>query len=182
MTFRVGFTRQMLDSETWRSGATTDVSLRRNILNNSVNAELPLTESDFGLGKPSAHGRSMAISAFSDLSDFGGLMEYGVGLRWQPTKSLTFQASLIGDENAPGIGQFGQPGDRYAQMSPFSILRPDKVRSSMLPAEGTLRWSRKSGAILILTSTGARRSSRISACNLRISGTTVQIPQQISLC
>jgi iron complex outermembrane receptor protein len=109
MTFASGFTRQMLDSETWRSGVTTDVSLRRNIFNNSVNAELPLTESDFGLGKAIGAWAINGNIGFSELSDFGSLMEYGVGLRWQPAKNLTFQANLIGDENAPGVGQLGNP-------------------------------------------------------------------------
>lgn len=109
MTFASGFTRQMLDSETWRSGVITDVSLRRNIFNNSVNAELPLTEGDFGLGKSIGAWAINGNIGFSELSDFGSLMEYGVGLRWQPAKNLTFQANLIGDENAPGIGQLGNP-------------------------------------------------------------------------
>lgn len=109
MTFASGFTRQMLDSDTWRSGVVTDVSLRRNIFNNSVNAELPLTEGDFGLGKSIGAWAINGNIGFSELSDFGSLMEYGVGLRWQPAKNLTFQANLIGDENAPGIGQLGNP-------------------------------------------------------------------------
>ncbi len=109
VTFASGFTRQMLDSETWRSGVTTDVSLRRNILNHSVNAELPLTEGDFGLGKVIGAWAINGNIGFSDLSDFGSLTEYGVGLRWQPAKNLTIQANLIGDENAPGIGQLGNP-------------------------------------------------------------------------
>jgi iron complex outermembrane recepter protein len=109
MTFASGFTRQMLDSDTSRSGVFTDVSLRRNIFNHSVNAELPLTEGDFGLGKAIGSWAINGNIGFSELSDFGSLMEYGVGLRWQPAKNLTFQANLIGDENAPGIGQLGNP-------------------------------------------------------------------------
>ena len=109
VTFASGFTRQMLDSDTWRSGVTTDVSLRRNIFTNSVNAELPLTESDFGLGKTIGSWAINGNIGFSELSDFGSLMEYGVGLRWKPAKNLTFQASLTGDENAPGIAQLGNP-------------------------------------------------------------------------
>jgi iron complex outermembrane recepter protein len=109
ITFASGFTRQMLDSETLRSGIATDVSLRRNIFNNSVNAELPLTESDFGLGQSIGAWAINGNIGFSDLSDFGSLLEYGVGLRWQPARNLTFQANLIGDENAPGIGQLGNP-------------------------------------------------------------------------
>jgi iron complex outermembrane recepter protein len=108
-TFASGFTRQMLDSETLRSGVFSDVSLRRNAFNSSVNAELPLTGSDYGLGRFIGEWAINGNIGFSDLSDFGSLMEYGVGVRWQPTKSLTFQANLIGDENAPEIGQLGNP-------------------------------------------------------------------------
>lgn len=109
VTFASGFTRQMLDSDTWRSGVTTDVSLRRNIFTNSVNAELPLTGDDFGLGKTIGAWAINGNIGFSELSDFGSLMEYGVGLRWKPASNLTFQASITGDENAPGIAQLGNP-------------------------------------------------------------------------
>jgi iron complex outermembrane recepter protein len=109
MTFASGFTRQMLDSDTFRSGVVTDISLRRTILNHSVNAELPLTGSDFGLGRAIGEWAINGNIGFSDLSDFGRLTEYGAGLRWSPAKNLTFQASITGDENAPGIGQLGNP-------------------------------------------------------------------------
>ncbi|WP_430445262.1 TonB-dependent receptor [Sphingorhabdus contaminans] len=109
MTFASGFTRQMLDSDTYRQGVVTDVSLRRNIVNHSVNAELPLTGRDFGLGRIIGEWAINGNIGFSDLSDFGRLTEYGAGLRWSPAKNLTFQASITGDENAPGIGQLGNP-------------------------------------------------------------------------
>lgn len=109
MTFASGFTRQMLDSDTYRQGVVTDVSLRRNIINHSVNAELPLTGRDFGLGRIIGEWAINGNIGFSDLSDFGRLTEYGAGLRWSPAKNLTFQASITGDENAPGIGQLGNP-------------------------------------------------------------------------
>ena len=109
MTFASGFTRQMLDSETWRSSVTTNVALRRNIMNHSVNAELPLTGRDFGIGSAIGEWAINGNIGFSDLSDFGKLMEYGAGLRWAPASNLTFQASITGDENAPVIGQLGNP-------------------------------------------------------------------------
>ena len=109
MTFASGFTRQMLDSETWRSSVTNDVALRRNIMNHSVNAELPLTNRDFGLGSAIGEWAINGNIGYSDLSDFGQLLDYGAGLRWAPARNLTFQASITGDENAPGIGQLGNP-------------------------------------------------------------------------
>ena len=109
MTFSSGFNRQMLDSEAYRSGVTTSASLRRNVLNNAVNIEVPLTERESGLGSTIGEFAVNGNIGFSKLSDFGSLMEYGAGLRWSPIKDLTFQASIIGDENAPGIGQLGNP-------------------------------------------------------------------------
>ena len=108
-TFASGFTRQMLDSETFRSGFTTDVSLRRNVMNHSVNVDVPLTEREVGLGEKIGEFALNSNIGFSELSDFGRLVEYGIGLRWSPQKDLSFSASLIGDENAPGIGQLGNP-------------------------------------------------------------------------
>ena len=108
-TLASGFTRQMLDSETLRAGITNQVGLRRNIMNHSVSVDVPLTESESGLGRSIGEFALNGNIGFSDLSDFGKLMEYGAGLRWSPHKDLSFQASIIGDENAPGIGQLGNP-------------------------------------------------------------------------
>ncbi len=108
-TLRSGFTRQTLDSQSQRSGISTASALRRSDVNAAVNLEVPLIERGIGalgfLGEVSVNGNY----GRSNLSDFGGLTEYGAGLRWSPIKELTFQASLIGDENAPDISQLGNP-------------------------------------------------------------------------
>lgn len=127
ITFASGFTRQMLDSETWRSGVTTDISLRRNIMNHSVNAELPLTGRDFGLGSAIGEWAINGNIGYSDLSDFGKLMEYGAGLRWAPMRNLTFQASITGDENAPGIGQLGNPTLVTPNVATYDFTRGESL-------------------------------------------------------
>lgn len=127
LTFASGFTRQMLDSETWRSGVTTDISLRRNIMNHSVNAELPLTGRDFGLGAVIGEWSVNGNIGYSDLSDFGTLMEYGAGLRWAPARNMTFQASITGDENAPGIGQLGNPNLVTPNVATYDFTRGESL-------------------------------------------------------
>jgi hypothetical protein len=127
MTFASGFTRQMLDSETWRSGLTTDISLRRNIMNHSVNAELPLTGRDFGIGSAIGEWSINGNIGYSDLSDFGKLLEYGAGLRWAPARNLTFQASITGDENAPGIGQLGNPTLVTPNVATYDFTRGESL-------------------------------------------------------
>lgn len=127
MTFASGFTRQMLDSETWRSSVTNDVALRRNIMNHSVNAELPLTNRDFGLGTAIGEWAINGNIGYSDLSDFGQLLDYGAGLRWAPARNLTFQASITGDENAPGIGQLGNPTLVTPNVATYDFTRGESL-------------------------------------------------------
>ena len=126
-TFASGFTRQMLDSETWRSGVTTDIALRRNIINQSINAELPITGRDFGIGSTIGEWSINGNIGFSDLSDFGQLIEYGAGLRWAPARNLTFQASITGDENAPGIGQLGNPTLVTPNVATYDFTRGESL-------------------------------------------------------
>jgi iron complex outermembrane receptor protein len=132
MTFASGFTRQMLDSETWRSGVTTDTSLRRNIMNHSVNAELPLTSGDFGIGSAIGEWSVNGNIGYNDLSDFGKLLEYGAGLRWAPARNLTFQASITGDENAPGIGQLGNPTLVTPNVATYDFTRGESLFINVL--------------------------------------------------
>ena len=109
MTLRGGFTRQTLDSIAQRNGLSSASTLQRNDANGAISLDIPLIERGVGalgfLGDISLNGNY----GRSQLSDFGGLTAYGTGLRWSPVKSLTFLASLIGDENAPGIAQLGSP-------------------------------------------------------------------------
>ncbi|MBK7162927.1 MAG: TonB-dependent receptor [Sphingomonadales bacterium] len=109
MTIRNGYDRQTIDSAASRRGVVTAVGLNRDNINSAFNVELPLLERGVGalggIGNLSINGNM----GFSDLSDFGTLVEYGAGLRWSPVEGVTVSASIIGDENAPGLGQLGNP-------------------------------------------------------------------------
>jgi iron complex outermembrane recepter protein len=109
MTIRNGFDRQTIDSIATRRGATNAASLKRDNINAAFNVEIPLVERGLGalgsIGSLSVNGNM----GFTDLSDFGTLIEYGAGLRWSPVEGLSLSASIIGDENAPGLGQLGNP-------------------------------------------------------------------------
>lgn len=109
MTIRGGYDRQAIDSTAYRRGAVSAIGLDRENINSAFNIEIPLVERDMGalgaIGNLSVNGNM----GFSDLSDFGTLIEYGAGLRWSPLQGLSLSASIIGDENAPGLGQLGNP-------------------------------------------------------------------------
>ncbi len=111
LTLATGLTRQMLDGESIRSSTTTITALRRNVISQTANVDLPIF--DRSPGSPG----DVALNAnfgLSDVSGFGSLIEYGVGLRWSPIPPISLQVSYIADENAPEIGQLGNP----AQLTP----------------------------------------------------------------
>ena len=107
VTLRNGFDRTTIDSEATRRGVTNITSLSRDNINAAINAEVPLVERGLGalggIGNVSINGNV----GFSELSDFGTLLEWGAGLRWSPFENLSLGVSVIGDENAPGLGQLG---------------------------------------------------------------------------
>ncbi len=107
VTLRNGFDRQTIDSQATRRGVTNRASLSRDNINAAINAEVPLVERGLGalggIGNVSVNGNV----GFSELSDFGTLLEWGAGLRWSPFENLSLGVSVIGDENAPGLGQLG---------------------------------------------------------------------------
>jgi iron complex outermembrane recepter protein len=109
LTLRAGFDARNFDTISARRGIISDVSLRRNNSNAAFNLEVPLIERGTGslgvIGDFSVNGNM----GFTDVSDVGMLIEYGAGLRWSPAKSLSFSASLTGDENAPSLSQLGNP-------------------------------------------------------------------------
>ncbi len=103
-TVRTGFNRQTLRSEVFRQAITTSTNLDRNDLNAAISIDIPLFARG-PLGELSINGNF----GQSDLSDFGRLTEYGAGILWKPVKELSLSATIISDENAPGIGSLNNP-------------------------------------------------------------------------
>jgi iron complex outermembrane recepter protein len=123
ITVRTGFGREVLDSAALRSGITNSALLKRSNVNSALNIEIPIVDRGLGalgfLGEVAVNGNY----GISDLSDFGKLTEYTAGIRWSPIKELSFQASLIGDENAPGIAQLGNPLITTPNVTYFDFTR-----------------------------------------------------------
>lgn len=97
-----------LDTENIIAGIASEASLQRTAIAGSANISIPLSERDGvvpAIGALSIDGNI----GFRNLSDFGGLLNYGFGLNWGPSEELSFQVSFIGSEAAPSIGQLGNP-------------------------------------------------------------------------
>lgn len=108
-TFKVGFNTQTLDSESVRSGVFSERSLSRDRTSASGNFNLPIASRDrevLGvLGDLSAN----LNLAYQDLSDFGGLSAYTLGLNWTPWSPLNFNVSWSDEQNAPSMSQLNDP-------------------------------------------------------------------------
>jgi iron complex outermembrane receptor protein len=123
ITIRNGYDRQTIDSSTYRRGVVSSIGLNRDNINSAFNLEIPLVDRGVGalggIGDFSINGNM----GFSDLSDFGTLIEYGAGLRWSPIEGLSLSASIFGDENAPGLGQLGNPTIVTPNVAYFDFAR-----------------------------------------------------------
>lgn len=108
-TFKLGFDSQSLESESVRSGVFSERSLSRDRASASGNFNLPIASRDRevlgALGDLSAN----LNLAYEDLSDFGGLSAYTVGLNWSPWEPVNFTASWADEQKAPSMSQLNDP-------------------------------------------------------------------------
>jgi len=108
-TLRAGYNREDLDSRETSAGILTTTDLSRDEFSTGINIDIPLADENIdvveAIGKLSINGNL----GYSELSDFGGLVEFGFGLNWEPLDGLVFSASAIGEDAAPSIAQLGNP-------------------------------------------------------------------------
>ncbi|SIO12183.1 TonB-dependent Receptor Plug Domain [Parasphingorhabdus marina DSM 22363] len=108
-TLRGGYDRNSLDSRDITDGIVTRNKLSRDIFSTGINIDIPLADENIdvkdAIGELSINGNL----GYSELSDFGGLVEFGFGLNWEPLNGLVFSATAIGEDAAPEITQLGNP-------------------------------------------------------------------------
>lgn len=106
LTTHLGGTFDSLRSETTRSGGTTPGDLDRTTGFGSVNINLPLIKSPSAfIGKLSINGHV----GYREVSDFGGLTDYGYGFNWVPQPAFRLIGSFSQTETAPTMQQLGGP-------------------------------------------------------------------------
>ncbi|PHR15764.1 MAG: hypothetical protein COA41_15725 [Sphingopyxis sp.] len=130
-TIRAGYDREDLDSRETRRGVLTTTSLGRDKLSTGINIDIPLADENIdvveAIGKLSVNGNL----GYADLSDFGGLVEFGFGLNWEPFDGLVFTASAIGEEAAPGITQLGNPVIITPDVTTFDFVTGQTVLAAI---------------------------------------------------
>ena len=108
-TFKAGFDTQKQEAENLRSGVFTERSLSRDRFSASGNFNMPLFSRDMeGIGKLGDLSANLNVQ-LEDLSDFGGLNKWTVGLNYSPIDPLTFTASYADEQSAPSMAQLNDP-------------------------------------------------------------------------
>lgn len=108
-TFKFGADTRSLDSTSTRLGVTTDRSQSRDRFNGQGTFNFPIASRRTGtlpmLGDLSVN----ATVGYEDLSDFGGLSSFNVGMNWSPIEPLSFLVSYADEQGAPSISQLNDP-------------------------------------------------------------------------
>ena len=132
-TLRAGYAWSDIVSSDTRS-ASGAVNLRRGDLNGAINAGIPITSrrENFGAGLGDLSANFSA--GVNHLSDFGSVIDWSAGLTWSPLKfeKLSFSASYLVNEIAPGLAQLGNPQTVTFNVPVFDLVRGETVLATVV--------------------------------------------------
>lgn len=104
-----GYSYSRIDSDSDQSGQNINTLLSRNIFSFSSNLDIPITESEVGIGKYLGRISFNGDIGADDVSDFGTLSRYILGLSWEPFDGLSLTFTSINEDVPPSIGLLGNP-------------------------------------------------------------------------
>lgn len=126
-TFRIGADTRSLDSTSVRSGLTLDRSQSRDRLNGQASVSLPIARRRQDV-LPILGDLSVNLNAgYEELSDFGGLSTFGMGVNWSPIEPLSFLVSYTDEQGAPSISQLNDPVISTPNVPVFDFRAGDTV-------------------------------------------------------
>jgi len=132
-TFRLGYAWADIVSEDTRS-TVGRVNLRRGDISLGTNIGVPITSrrENFGAGFGDLNFNFSA--GYNELSDFGSLTDWSAGLTWSPLtlEKLSFSASYLVNDVAPGLSQLGNPVTTTFNVPVFDFTRGETVLASVV--------------------------------------------------
>ncbi|MBD3729122.1 MAG: TonB-dependent receptor [Sphingomonadales bacterium] len=126
VTFTTGFDWKRIESDDTRSSTSAKLTRRR--LDAGVTTNIPIAERDGAWGAIGDLSLNAALG-IENLSDFGTLGNYTIGLTWRPIEPLTLSATYIMDEQAPSLSNLGNP-----QVVTFNVPTYDFTRGETVLA------------------------------------------------
>lgn len=131
LTFDAGYAWNRIASTDTRTDLGTTV-LKRGDLSAGINAGIPIASAREGFLSPLGElGLNLAVGV-DELSDFGTLTDYTLGLNWEPADRLSLQASYIVRDAAPGLSQLGDPIVVEDNVAIFDFNRNESVLATVV--------------------------------------------------
>ncbi|MBX7541037.1 hypothetical protein [Qipengyuania sphaerica] len=124
-TFDLGFDWNRVESEDTR--ADDDLSLTRRRLNAGLTVAAPVLRAS-----PVGGLTFTGTGGIEDLSDFGALTNWSLGVNWSPTEKLNLSATRIWREVAPTLTDLGSPRIDELNSTVFDYRSGDTVLATLV--------------------------------------------------
>lgn len=131
LTVKAGFDYSGIESTDTRSAAGT-INLKRGDAQGGFSLDLPITSRKEGFGAGVGDLSINANAEVHHLSDFGTLYNWGGGLTYSPTDTLTLQASYVAADKAPALTALGGPTTVTQNVSIFDFSRGETVLATVI--------------------------------------------------
>ena len=129
-TLDAGYSWDRITSSDTRSGSAAE--LTRGELEGGINVVIPLTSRRTGfldtLGSFTLNGQA----GINNLSDFGTLNDWSIGLTWSPIKSLDLQVTRVSNEAAPSLANLGNPEVTTLNVPVFDFVNGETVLATVI--------------------------------------------------
>ena len=106
-TIDLGFTHNGIESEDTRADGLTDLS--RSNLAAGINVTVPITSERENFLANAGTISINASAGLNEISDFGTLFDWSLGLQWAPADGLDLQMTYTRTEQEPSLTQLGAP-------------------------------------------------------------------------
>ncbi len=126
-----GYSRRDFDATSLRGGIATATDLGRSRFFANANIDIPIASRDLDI---LAFAGDLSVNAradYQDLSDFGGLTGYTLGINWSPLPRFDVLLTWDGREAAPSINQLGNPTLRTPLRPVFDFTRGETVLATV---------------------------------------------------
>ncbi|KPP93408.1 hypothetical protein [Erythrobacter sp. HL-111] len=144
-TFDVGYDWSRVEASDTRGNLP--VNLTRGDISTGANLVVPITSRRRGFADALGSFTLNLNAGINDLSDFGTLGDYSVGLNWGVTDRFELSATYIYREVAPGLRQLGDPQVLQPNVPVFDLVAGETVLAEVLtggnpdlPAETQTDW------------------------------------------
>ncbi len=131
LTVKAGFDYSGIESSDTRT-TTGTVNLKRGDAQAGFSIDMPITSRKEGFGAGVGDISLNANAEIHRLSDFGTLYNWGGGLTYAPTETLTLTANYVAADKAPTLVQLGGPVTVTQNVSLFDFTRGETVLATVI--------------------------------------------------